>query len=80
MIRLKVINHARSCYGAERCFNPSTILMVSDGTENIGGVHYVEILFSAEVRELLPKDRNGLVAVEGKYRDIIQIIEEGSAK
>jgi hypothetical protein len=54
--------------------------MVLDGTENIGGVHYVEILFSAEVRELLPKDRNGLVAVEGKYRDVMQIIEEGGAK
>lgn len=80
MIGLKVINHNRSCYGEERYFNPSTILMVLDGTQNIGGVHYVEILFSAEVRELLPKDRNGLVAVEGKYRDVLKIIEEGDAE
>ncbi len=80
MIRLKVINHDRSCYGVERCFNPSTILMVLDGTKNIGGVHYVEIRFSAEVGELLPKDCNGLVAVEGKYSDVMQIIEEGGAK
>jgi hypothetical protein len=54
--------------------------MVLDGTKNIGGVHYVEIRFSAEVGELLPKDCNGLVAVEGKYSDVMQIIEEGGAK
>ena len=80
MITLEIIDHGRSTFhGVNMSFAKPSILMVRDGRENISGTHYVEVLFTKDVRDILPTDRNGLVAVKGQYNDVMKIINEGGA-
>lgn len=79
MIRLEIMNHRLSlCYGTEMAFNPSTILVVRDGRENLAGTHYVEVLFAKDVRDGLPINSDGFAAVKGHYNDVLKIIERGA--
>lgn len=81
MIELEIIDHSYSTIPSKMyLINPSTILWIRDGRENICGVHYVEVKFSQEAGAMLPKDRNGIVAVRGTYNEISQKILEGDDK
>ena len=81
MIELEIIDHSCSAILSKRyLINPSTILWIRDGRENICGVHYVEVKFSPEAEKTLPKDSNGVVAVRGTYGEVLQKIVEGGAK
>lgn len=81
MIRLEIMDHARSlCSGVETAFNPSTVLVVRCGRENLGGTHYTEVLFTEDVRAILPVNSSGFAAVKGHYKEVLKIIEEGAGK
>ena len=83
MIELEIIDHSWSTNPSKRyLINPSTILWIRDGRENICGVHYVEVKFSPEVEKTLPKDCDGVVAVRGTYDEVLQKISvvEGGAR
>ena len=81
MIRLEIMDHAKSlCSGIEMAFNPYTVLVVRCGRENLGGTHYTEVLFTEDVRAVLPTNSSGLAAVKGYYKDVLKIIEEGAGK
>lgn len=81
MIELEIMDHSHSAILSKRYLvNPSTILWIRDGRENICGTHYVEVKFSLEAEKALPKDRDGVVAVRGTYGEMLHKIREGGAK
>lgn len=81
MIELEIIDHSISSILSKRYLvNPSTILWIRDGRENICGMHYVEVKFSPEAEKTLPTDSDGVVAVRGSYVDVLQKIMEGGIK
>ena len=79
MIKLEVLNHdgkSFRIYTEEVYVNPSCILMMKDGTDNICGTHYVHVLFTPEVMKVMPKSSTNLVCVKGTCEEVLQKINE----
>ena len=79
MIKLDILNHdghSFRIYTQEVYVNPSCILMMKDGTDNICGTHYVHVLFTPEVMKEMPKSSNNLVCVKGTCEEVLQKMNE----
>ena len=79
MIKLELLNHdgqSFRIYTEEVYVNPSCILMMKDGTDNICGTHYVHVLFTPEVMKEMPKSSNNLVCVKGTCEEVLQKMNE----
>ena len=79
MIKLELLNHDGQSFRIstqEVYVNPSCILMMKDGTDNLWGTHYVHVLFTPEVMKVMPISSNNLVCVKGTCEDVLQKINE----
>ena len=78
MIRLNVINFKHDCCGGFHIYvRPSCIDMVKEGTTDIFGRHYVKVILSPHIMNVLPLC-DGYVAVEGTLDEIVGKIEEAT--
>ena len=76
MIQLHVIDFKRSCCAGFHIYvNPSCIEMVKDGTTDIFGRHYVKVILSPHIMNVLPLC-DCYVAVEGTLDEIVGQINE----
>ena len=80
MIKLEIRNYSGASFRitSETVYvNPSCILMVKDGTDDIYGKHNVYILFTPEVMKIMPESSvPGLVAVAGSLEEFLQKMNE----
>lgn len=78
MIRLTIIDHSSwSCRRFSVSVNPLSILLVKDGRTDICGTQYVDVIFTRELMEALPKSSSLYVAVAGTYEEVLSVIANG---
>lgn len=80
MIRLTILDYSRcACNGFEVSVNPSCILLIKDGRVDIVGRHYVDVIFSRELMDVLPRSSSSYVAVKGTYEEVRQAVCGGES-
>ena len=79
MIRLRILDHSSgACAGFEISVNPSCILLIKEGRNDIVGRHYVDAIFCRELMDVLPHSFSSYVAVEGTYEEVRQAVCGGA--
>ena len=79
MIKLELLNYdglSFRVYTEEVFVNPSCILMMKDGADDIYGTHYVHVLFTPEVMKKTQKSPSNLVCVKGTCEEVLQKMNE----